>query len=141
MSFPEVRRTISGRYCTIEYTCNCASDSVCLGVSPNNRSICVCPINKFGSRCLLNNTICQNNSICRNRGQCIINDEYLVSEQNFTCICRKGFRGDRCELNETKLILSFDKNIVLSQSMFIHFIQVIKYLTPVRSTTFRTISS
>jgi hypothetical protein len=141
----------SGQFCTIQYTCNCASDSVCLGVSASNRSICVCPINKFGSRCLLNNTVCQDNSLCQNGGQCVPNDEYLVSKQNFTCLCRKEFRGDRCEIVETKLILSFDKNIVLTQSIFIHFfrvinrtedinfIEVIDDIEPLRSTTFRTI--
>jgi hypothetical protein len=130
----------SGRSCKIEYTCNCASDSVCLGVSASNRSICVCPENKFGSRCLLTNTICQNNSICQNGGRCISNDEYLVSTQNVTCLCRKGFRGDQCEIADNKLILSFDKNIVLTQSIFIHFIHVTTYSEPVRLTTFRTIS-
>jgi hypothetical protein len=138
--FCQCDRGWSGQFCTIEYTCNCASDSTCLGVSASNRSICVCPINKFGPRCLLNNTICQNNSPCENGGQCVPNDEYLVSKQNFICHCRKEFRGDRCELNETKLILSFDKNILLTQSIFIHFIQVIDNIEPVRSTTFRTIS-
>jgi hypothetical protein len=63
----------------------------------------------------------------------------LVSKQNFTCLCRKGFRGDQCEIVDTKLILSFDKNIVLTQSIFIHFFQVIDAIEPVRSTTFRTI--
>jgi hypothetical protein len=131
----------SGRYCTIQYTCNCASDSVCLGISANNRSICVCPIHKFGPRCLLTNTICQNNdnSTCYNRGRCIPNDEYVLSKQNFICICPKGFRGDRCEIAETKLILTFDKNIVLSQSIFIHFIEVKNKTIPLRFTTFQTI--
>ena len=106
---------------------HCASDSLCIGVSANNRSICVCPMNKFGSRCLLTNTICQinDNSTCQNGGQCISNDDYLVSKQKFICICRKGFSGDRCEIADNKLILSFDKNIILSQSIFIHFIEVI----------------
>jgi hypothetical protein len=84
--------------------------------------------------------MCQNNTICQNGGQCIPNDEYLVSKRNLICLCQKGFRGDRCETNETKLILSFDKSIVLSQSIFIHFIQVMNKDFPVRSTTFRTIS-
>ncbi len=93
----------SGRYCTIEHRCNCGSGSVCLGISVNNRSICVCPIRKFGPRCLLTNTICQNG------GQCIPNDEYLMIQRNLTCICQKGFIEDRCETNETKIVLSFDK--------------------------------
>ncbi len=106
-TFCQCDRGWSGQFCTIQYTCNCASDSVCLGVSASNRSI-----KKFGPRCLLTNRICQNNSICQNGGQCVPSDEYLVSKQTFICLCRKGFVGDRYETAETKLILSFDKNIV-----------------------------
>ena len=44
----------SGQYCTIPYDCMCSPDSLCLGMSSlTNRSICLCPMNKFGSRCLL----------------------------------------------------------------------------------------
>ena len=49
----------------------------------------------------------------------------MISNQKFICICRKGFSGDRCEITDNKLILSFEKDIVLSQSIFIHFIEVI----------------
>jgi hypothetical protein len=62
-----------------------------------------------------------------------------MTKGNFICLCQKGFIGDRCETNETKIVLSFDKNIVLPRSIFIHFIQVINTDFPVRSTTFRTI--
>jgi hypothetical protein len=70
----------SGRYCTIPHPCTCASDSLYLDISNNNRSICICPRNKFGSRCLLTNRICQmnDNSTC---GQLIPNDDYLVSKK------------------------------------------------------------
>jgi hypothetical protein len=40
-----------GARCHIPVHCSdCSSDSVCVG-SIHNRSICVCPVNKFGSRC------------------------------------------------------------------------------------------
>jgi hypothetical protein len=119
----------------------CSSDSLCAGVSANKRSICVCPLNKFGSRCLLTHTICQtdNKLTCQNGGQCIPNDHDMISYQNFTCICPTGFSGDQCEIADTKLIVSFDKDIILSQSIFIHFIEVFSNNRPLRMTTFRTI--
>jgi hypothetical protein len=131
----------SGRYCNIQHTSVCSSGSTCIGVSANNRSICVCPINKFGPRCLLVNTVCQTNDkpTCRNAVQCIPTDDYIVSNQKLVCICSKGFTGDLCDLPDNKLILSFSKDIVPSQSIFIHFIEVIKNDAPVRATTLRTI--
>jgi hypothetical protein len=135
----------SGQYCTILHTCVCSNDSLCLGVSANNRSICVCPIHKFGSRCFLVDTVCQinNNSQCQNGSKCVSNDDYIISDQKFVCICPKGFSGNRCEFVDNKLILSFEKSIVLSQSIFIHFIEI-KFendptISTIRSTTFRTI--
>ncbi|CAF3806328.1 unnamed protein product [Rotaria sp. Silwood1] len=132
----------SGRYCTTPYTSICSPDSKSIGISIYNRSVCVCPINKFGYRCLLPDTVCQmNNSLtCYNGGQCIPNDEYVISNHTFTCICPKGYIGDQCEIRENKIILSFGKKIALSQSIFIHFLQVINDLKPLRMTTFQMIS-
>jgi hypothetical protein len=107
----------SGRYCTIQHLCTCAFDSVCRGVSANNQSVCVCPTNKFGPRCLLSNIVCQvnDNSTCQNGGQCISYFNYMLLEHKFFCICRKGYSGDQCEIVDNKLILSFTKDIILSQ--------------------------
>ncbi|CAF4225389.1 unnamed protein product, partial [Rotaria sordida] len=132
----------SGRYCAIPYTCTCSSDSICIGVSAYNRSICICPINKFGYQCLIATTICQmnNNLTCQHGGQCIPVDEYMSSSnKKFSCICPKGYSGDRCEVVDNKIILTFEDDIVLSQSIFIHFIEVIDSIDPIRTTTLRTI--
>jgi hypothetical protein len=134
----------SGKYCTIPYICMCSLDSLCIGISSNNRSICVCPLNKFGSRCLLKNSICQLDGInktCFNNGQCIPSNQYLISNERFVCICSKGFSGKRCEIIDNKIILSFNKDIILSQSIFVHFIEIRNNSFPKRSTTFKTISS
>jgi hypothetical protein len=123
----------SGRYCTIKHTCTCSSDSICIGILPNNRSICVCPLNKMGNRCLLkNNFLCQINSneTCLNGGQCIIINEHKTIYKQIACICQKGFFGDRCETVQTKIVLSFDNDIILSSSIIIHFIQVSKTTSP-----------
>ncbi|CAF4548267.1 unnamed protein product [Rotaria sp. Silwood2] len=133
----------SGRYCTIPHRSMCSSDSLNIGVSAYNQSICLCPIHKFGYRCLLVNTICEMNNNylkCLNGGKCIPADEYTISKQKFLCICARGYIGDRCEIVDNQIILSFNNDIVLSQSIFIHFIQVLKDGPPVRTTTFRTIS-
>ncbi|CAF4907208.1 unnamed protein product [Rotaria sp. Silwood1] len=131
----------SGQYCTIRHHCMCSSDSLCFGSSSDNRSICVCPINKFGSRCMLNNQICQLNAnlTCLNGGQCISFDQNLMSINNFKCICPKGYSGDRCEIIDNKIILSFDKDIILPQIMLIHFIEIMNNSSPKRSTTFKTL--
>ncbi|CAF1225711.1 unnamed protein product [Rotaria sp. Silwood1] len=131
----------SGQNCTIPYICTCSSDSICIGVSAYNRSVCVCPINKFGYRCLLTDSICETNKTltCQNSGQCISADVQIRSKQKFICICQRGYGGDRCELINNKIILSFRDDIVLSSSIFIHFIEVIQNDIPKRTTTLRTI--
>ncbi|CAF3312330.1 unnamed protein product [Rotaria sp. Silwood2] len=131
----------SGRYCTIPHTCTCSYDSLCVGILANNRSLCVCPINRFGPRCLLDNKLCEldQNTTCLNGGQCIPIDEHIVSKNKFSCICSKGFSGDRCEIADSKIIVSFHKNIPLSQAMLVHFIRVIDNAPPERATTFKTI--
>ncbi|CAF1417530.1 unnamed protein product [Adineta steineri] len=130
----------SGRYCTIQHSSICSSDSLDIGISSStDQSICVCPIYKFGSRCLLNNMICQNLT-CQNGGLCIPMDEYMLSKKRFICICRKDYFGERCELEDNKIILSFEKSIIVPQSIFIHFIEVMNRDRPVRLTTLQTIS-
>ena len=138
-SFCQCNPGWSGQNCTIQHICSCASDSLCIGLSSNNRSICVCPLNKFGPRCLLINSICQNEnkSKCENGGHCIPIDDYIIPNENFLCTCPDGFTGKRCEIADSQLILSFSKSIILSQSLFIHFIDVTSDDVR-RSTTFRT---
>ncbi|CAF1356637.1 unnamed protein product [Adineta steineri] len=128
----------SGKYCTIPHRCMCSSDSLCVGISASNRSICICPINKFGSRCLLQNNICQSN-LCYNGGTCVPSDKYMTSNKTFYCLCSKGFSGDRCEISDTEIILSFQRNIKLSQSFIVHFIEIINNASPKNGSTFKII--
>ncbi|CAF1216868.1 unnamed protein product [Rotaria sordida] len=122
----------SGRNCTIPQVCTCSSDSLCVGISANNRSVCVCPLGKFGSRCLIENQTCRSgpNATCENGGQCIPNDERVSFDNPVTCSCPEGSSGDRCEKKATKIQISFHNKIVIPQVMFVHFIYALGYAPP-----------
>ena len=95
----------SGMQCDIPINCrSCSSDSVCIG-SVNNRSICICPLTKFGPRCLLTSS-CRKNA-CENNGQCIPAD-LSVPESDYTCICSNQFFGSKCEYIKAKLDVSLE---------------------------------
>ncbi|CAM4805094.1 unnamed protein product [Rotaria magnacalcarata] len=94
----------SGAHCNISISCDdCSADSMCIG-SIQNRSICVCPLNKFGLRCLLTYSCPAN--FCKNEGKCIVIDERMI-EQSYRCICSEQFTGDTCEELKTKIMISF----------------------------------
>ncbi|CAF1355312.1 unnamed protein product [Adineta steineri] len=127
----------SGRYCNITHHCTCSHGSLCIGILPNNRSLCVCPFNKWGSQCLFQSRICNSNEnlTCLNGGKCIPTDERIVSNKKFKCICQKGFSGIRCEIIDNEINLSFHENIKLSQSIFVHFIEVFNDFAPINGST------
>jgi len=126
-TFCQCDRGWTGKYCNISYDCQCSSDAKCLGVLPNYRSICLCPPNRYGSRCLLNDLICQinGNSTCLHDGKCISDENYLMSNQKFQCLCKSGYSGNRCENKDVQLNLTFEHLIIREQKhVFIHFIHV-----------------
>jgi len=77
--------------------------------------------------------------MCENGGECIPNSPDIISDKEFRCICSKGYSGDRCEIVDNEIRLSFNKDIILSQEIFIHFIRIMEDATHIRSTTFRSI--
>ncbi|CAF4900439.1 unnamed protein product [Rotaria sp. Silwood1] len=111
----------SGILCTMKNSCDCSSDSICVEVV-NNRSICVCPLDKFGPRCYLKRTLCNSNS-CSDNGRCIVGEE-KISETEHYCLCSQGYMGSRCEKSERKIEFLFVKTILLPQTIFIHFIDI-----------------
>ncbi|CAF1167926.1 unnamed protein product [Adineta steineri] len=134
-------RDWSGKYCTIPYTCTCSSDSLCIGRSANNRSICICPLNKRGSLCLLSSKICHSdqNTTCNNNGQCVSVNENIATNKSFICMCSKGFSGERCEEIDSKIIISFHKDIILPPLVLVHFIRVFPDAPPENGSTFKII--
>ncbi|CAF5101242.1 unnamed protein product, partial [Rotaria sp. Silwood1] len=111
----------SGMLCSIKNSCDCSSDSICIGVV-QNRSICICPLGKFGPRCYLKSTVCISNP-CLNSGECIVGDE-KIAETDYYCLCPEGFMGLICEKIQTKIEFIFEKTIPIPESILIHFFYV-----------------
>ena len=85
----------SGARCDHPIDCSqCSKNSICVG-SVSNRSICVCSLDHFGSRCLLTQSCPMN--ICQNNGQCVVIDQ-RSTEDSYVCLCSEPFFGTRCEL-------------------------------------------
>ena len=119
----------SGISCAIPLSCNCAQDSYCYG-QKNNRSICICPLNKYGPRCRLL-SICRNDT-CQNGGTCI-SDDPRISLKQLICICRQGFSGTNCQWTSSKIEISFQQ-IDIPRSLRIHFITIRFHDNPSRTT-------
>ena len=95
----------SGSQCNVPINCQtCSSSSICVG-SANNRSICVCPLDKFGTQCLLTST-CPINA-CQNYGKCVPAD-VSIPESDYTCICSDRFFGRNCQYLKFKLDVSLN---------------------------------
>ncbi|CAF1489157.1 unnamed protein product [Adineta ricciae] len=111
----------SGLECTNQSICKCAPNSLCV-----DRSICVCPFNRYGPRCYLHHYLCDRKT-CMNGGQCVPDDERhkTLGKDHTICICTPEYHGKRCELQRTKpteIHISFDKKITIPTSLFVHFI-------------------
>ncbi|CAF0978838.1 unnamed protein product [Adineta steineri] len=101
--FCHCKRNWSGALCHIFVSCDdCSSDSLCMGYI-HNRSICICPSEKFGSRCLLKHPCPKD--YCQNNGSCIVRHER--TESSYLCLCSEHFRGNQCEIPKSKLEISF----------------------------------
>ena len=107
----------SGERCHQPMQCDdCGRGSICVG-SFENRSICMCPINRFGRRCLLAYT-CTEDFQCQNGGQCVIVDPSRSAE-GYGCLCPIEYHGIVCHIEKSILQLSFE-NIDVTQNLLIH---------------------
>ncbi|CAF1039255.1 unnamed protein product [Adineta steineri] len=130
-----------GKTCQIptEITPNyCLPDSVSIG-----SSICVCPLGKFGSRCLISfASICSSSNPCAHGGTCIpVNPRMTLAYSSlFTCACNEGFSGKTCEQIDAQLDIHFPHGMSdIPSSVLIHFITVIDNNDPERTTTVKRI--
>ena len=142
-SFCQCREGWSGRFCHLPSTCLCSEDARCLGEDTHEQSICLCPKDRFGRRCLIKNDVCDetnSSSKCLHGGECLSKDEDVATKQDWTCLCPKGFVGDRCERKERELLFTFDQNIDLPSSMLVHFVRAHRDRVHDIDTTFKLIS-
>jgi hypothetical protein len=130
--FCQCNRGYSGSLCNMIHTCNCSNDSLCLA-----SSICVCPLHKFGSRCNLNQSICQlSNNTCKHNGICIPTDD-RIDLQGFACLCTDGYTGARCEITSNRIDILIHQSV---STIFVHLITVVKNQVHEKAITFKKIS-
>ena len=102
-------------FCRNKTQCSCSPDSICL-----HSSICLCPLNKFGSKCYLKHSACQPTNPCQNNGQCIPVDQ-RIHQNDFICLCSENYSGRNCEFNSTKIEIHFEQTNI-PRIIFAHFI-------------------
>ncbi|CAF5146960.1 unnamed protein product, partial [Rotaria sp. Silwood1] len=82
----------------------CNESFICAsGAMPINSNRCVCPMNRYGTRCFISNiAVCQ----CRNGGTCILLDARAGQS---ACLCSENYFGQYCERQHASLkIKTFD---------------------------------
>ncbi|CAF1248436.1 unnamed protein product [Adineta steineri] len=117
---------------------SCSLDSFYIGYDINlNRDICVCPLNRIGSRCLIPFNPCTNSS-CNYHGECYPNDERAHPHSQFRCICELEWSGNQCENKKFRFHVSFtDSKIISSSSIaLIHLIIPLTYREDLYLTSF-----
>ncbi|CAF1154557.1 unnamed protein product [Adineta ricciae] len=103
-SFCHCKPGWSGSLCNVKHPqeCDCSPDSLC--VIPG---ICICPLNKIGSRCYLDYNPCQDNP-CRNHGICVATDIRITDAY---CVCDEGYFGRNCEHIPSRLDVFFNRQM------------------------------
>ncbi|CAF0818066.1 unnamed protein product [Adineta steineri] len=114
---------------------SCAPNSLTVGTC-HNRSICVCPLDIFGSRCYLQDKFCPDHT-CKNGGTCIIRDKRILNRKP-ACICMDGYSGANCEIKPTRIDISL-KDVSIPSAILIHFITAHAHRSESRVTIFRKI--
>lgn len=104
----------SGLKCHIPFSCNCHSSAVCSG-----KSVCVCPMDKFGRRCLLTKPSCASNA-CMNGGLCVSNDVRMPTGTEI-CICPQGYFGAKCEKTANRIDIQI-RELPVPSNLLVHFI-------------------
>jgi hypothetical protein len=108
---------------------------MCIG-SSNNKSICVCPIDRYGRQCSFS-LICPINA-CQNGGQCVPADTSIPGS-NYTCICSDRFFGPNCEYRKAKLDVSLD-DISIPPYLVAYFFTLSKKSDPIETIVLRKLT-
>jgi hypothetical protein len=96
------------RTCLDEF---CSSDALCKPtyrglLNRNELPYCICPANKFGSRCDLEYDQCNSNP-CKNNGSCFPTS----NPDGYFCLCNSHYHGSLCEEEKATLRFYITKNV------------------------------
>ncbi|CAF0902813.1 unnamed protein product [Adineta steineri] len=123
----------SGRYCNITYQHSCSFGSTAV-----NSSICLCPLNKFGSKCYLQHKYCQpKNNPCSNHGLCIPMDD-RIKKNDYICLCAEDYMGSQCEHRSNEIGITLKINPIPTL-VFGHFITAFSDKDHERTSSFKKV--
>ena len=78
----------------------------------------MCPLNRFGRRCLVEYSCDYKDLYCKNGGQCVIVDP-SSSGEGWGCLCPMEYYGEVCQAKKNVLNLTFD-NIDITSYALVH---------------------
>ena len=120
---------------SLETTINKNSSNTCSEVAlylghdiDRDRDICICPLNRIGSRCFIPLDQCTNKS-CNGHGKCMHYDERIIRyTHKVFCICDKGWHGTYCQSATSRINILFNRNVPfpLSKIAFIHAFHLVE---------------
>jgi hypothetical protein len=90
---------------------HCAAGALCKAdyreqLRGNAHPYCICPLDRFGDRCDIQEGLCQLNA-CLNGGTCLPSS----SPDQLMCLCTREYYGDRCQLKKRHIRLSIDASL------------------------------
>ena len=121
---------------------SCSNVSLCLGYDTDLRQeMCVCPMDRMGSRCLIPFNPC-NNMSCNGHGKCLPVEARRVPDARFICMCYNEWFGTRCNQLRAHINIVFSPEITPPQSRFtfVHVVDTPKYYEPTHFTYFYRLS-
>ncbi|CAF1305466.1 unnamed protein product, partial [Didymodactylos carnosus] len=90
----------------------CSYQALCLSKQSTDKDLCICPANKFGPKCLMNNAVCSSNP-CQHNGTC--HPVYMDGlEYEYFCQCTSDYHGPSCLLRTAVIIV---QNLTLTSPL------------------------
>ena len=78
--------------------------------------LCLCALNRFGDRCLIEHDRCLSNP-CLNNGSCIPS----IEPDQLTCVCAEGYLGSRCQWRRPSMRLSLVTHLPYAVAVIQYF--------------------
>jgi hypothetical protein len=82
-------------------------------ISVRRKSVCICPINRFGLTCRIQTTDICHEKTRQSNGICLTLDVNTRAALNqFDCACPVGFIGLKCEKETARLYIHFESKLI-----------------------------
>ncbi|CAF1587029.1 unnamed protein product, partial [Rotaria magnacalcarata] len=109
----------------------CFPGSMC--ISARRKSVCICPINRFGPTCRIQTTLICHEKTSQNNDACPTLDVNARAALNqFECACPAGFIGLKCEKETARFYTHFELKLIAKYRylslMIVRLIYIYQYI-------------